>query len=46
MTVCEFQVERFRARGSDDFLGDFAAYLDRMFVSGRELMHSDASDRR
>jgi hypothetical protein len=38
MTVCEFQVESFNARGNDDYLYDFAAYLDRMFASGWEVM--------
>jgi hypothetical protein len=38
MTVCEFQVESFNARGNNDYLYDFAAYLDRMFESGWEVM--------
>jgi hypothetical protein len=41
MTVCEFQVENFNACGNDDYLYDFAAYLDRMFESGWELMDSE-----
>jgi hypothetical protein len=41
MTVSEFQVESPSARGSDDYLDDFAACLDRLFESGWELAGAD-----
>ena len=38
MTVCEFQVKSFNARGDDEYLDDVAAYLDGMLESGWELI--------
>ena len=41
MTICEFQVESFHARGNDDYLDDFAAHLDRLFASGWKAIDSE-----
>jgi hypothetical protein len=38
MTVCEFQVKSFNARGSDEYLDEVAEYLDRMLDAGWELI--------
>jgi hypothetical protein len=38
MTLCEFQVKAFNARGDDEYLDEVASYLDRLLESGWELI--------
>ncbi len=45
MTVCEFQVKSFNARGDDEYLDELAAYLDRMLESGWELIDRERDGR-